>query len=251
MDRVEFLECPVDCLELNQVLGWIEKRVGKKKPSVITVLNANKLWMMSKDLEFNHIVKESDLIIPEWAIVWGANILGLKIDSPLYGVKLFIESLQWAEKKNISMFFLGAKPNVIKRLAEVLHQRYPKLIIKGISHGYLDHNETLEIINRIRDSKPDILYVAMGSPKQEFWIRENFRKINVPVSIGVGGSFDILVGAKKDTPKWARGHGWEWLYRLSQDPKAYWKRYLITNSWIIFNVFLTYLKKIFSNNKNS
>lgn len=91
--------------------------------------------------------------------------------------------------------------------------------------------------------KPDMLFVAMGSPKQEYWIEDHAKELGVPVAMGVGGSFDVLAGLKKDTPAWARGNGLEWLYRLMLEPKAYWKRYLICNPWFIWKVISTYFNK--------
>jgi len=242
MDRIDILGCPIDNLDMQKVFEWMEMRIHKKKPSMIAVVNANKLWLMSKEPNLDKIVKEADLIIPEWAILWAAKILNLKLDSFIIGSHLFIESLIWAQKKKFKIFFLGATPEVIEKLKVKLKIGYPKLQIAGMSHGYLEKSEIKALINRIKSSNPDILYVAMGSPRQEYWIKEHFTEIQVPISMGVGGSFDVLAGIKKDTPPWARGHGWEWLYRLSQDPKAYWKRYLITNSWIIWNVFRVYLR---------
>jgi N-acetylglucosaminyldiphosphoundecaprenol N-acetyl-beta-D-mannosaminyltransferase len=148
-----------------------------------------------------------------------------------------------AQEKGFKIFFLGAKPEVIQRLEIVLRKDYPKLEIAGFHHGYFDQADSRAVLELLTTSKPDILFVAMGLPKQEFWIKENFDEIQVPVSMGIGGSFDVLSGMKKDTPSWARGHGWEWLYRISQDPKAYLKRYLVINSWIIWNVIKEYIRK--------
>ena len=118
-------------------------------------------------------------------------------------------------------------------------------MIAGMHHGYLTTSELNDsVCQTIRSSKADILYVAMGSPRQEYWIAEHLAGLNVPVGMGVGGSFDVIAGLKKDTPNWARGHGWEWLYRLFQEPRAYWRRYLITNSWFIWQITKQYLIKL-------
>ena len=242
MERFEFLGCPVDSLDMIKVFEWMEMRIKTRNPALMAQVNANSLWMMSKNSRLDRIVKESELIVPEWAVVWGAKKLGIKLNSCIYGIQLVKESLQWAQTNGFRLFFLGARPEVVEQLAITLKRDYPKLQIAGINHGYLDQAETHKVIERIKSTKPDVLWVAMGMPKQEYWIKEHFAEIQVPILMGVGGAFDVLAGIKKDTPSWARGHGWEWLYRLSQDPKAYWKRYLITNSWIIWNVFRVYLR---------
>ena len=246
MERIEFLGCPVDSLDIPKIFEWMEMRIKTRNPAMIAQINAHSLWMMSKNSRLDRIVKESDLIVPEWAIVWGAKKLGLQLDSWIIGCQLVRESLHWAQTKGFRLFFLGARPEVVEQLAIILKRDYPKLQIAGINHGYLDQAETDKVIERIKATKPDVLWVAMGMPKQEYWINEHFTEIQVPISMGVGGSFDVLAGLKKDTPSWARGHGWEWLYRLSQDPKAYWKRYLITNSWIIWNVYKIIIRNKFT-----
>ena len=237
MGRIEFLGCPVDNLTIGEALDWIDTRIKNTAPGKILVLNANKLWLMSKNSRLEQIVKKAELIIPEWAVFWGAKRLGTPLKACVFGIALAKETLQWAQLKGYRLFFLGAKPQVVETLVIKLQKEYPALQITGYHHGYLDQAETRKVIAEINQAQPDVLMVAMGSPKQEYWISENFSEIHVPVSMGIGGSFDVLAGIKNDTPDWARGHGLEWLYRLLQDPKAYWKRYLITNSWIIWNVF--------------
>jgi N-acetylglucosaminyldiphosphoundecaprenol N-acetyl-beta-D-mannosaminyltransferase len=243
MDRIGFLGCPVDNLNMSDALDWMDRRIKARHPSMISVVNANKLWLMSKNPRLKKIVAESDLILSEWAVYWGAKRLGTPLKACVYGIALAQKSLQWAADKGYSIFFLGAKPEVIETLEIKLRRDFPELQVAGFQHGYLDSDESQKVINKIYRTEPDLLFVAMGSPKQEYWIMDHFGEIQVPVSIGIGGSFDVLAGLKRDTPSWARGRGLEWLYRLSQDPKAYWKRYLITNSWIIWKVSKAYFQK--------
>ena len=244
MQRIEFLGCPVDSLDISDALGWIGEMVSQQKPSRIAVVNANKLWLMSKNSQLANAVISSDLIIPEWAVYWGANKLGTPLRSYVAGVALMQATIPWAARNGVSLYFLGAKDEIIQALACKLQAEHKELRLAGWHHGYLNTAEDqAEVIQDIQAVRPDILFVATGSPKQELWIQDNFQQLNVPVSMGVGGSFDVVAGLKKDTPAWARGHGLEWLYRLSQDPKAYWKRYLVTNTWIIYQVYKRRLAK--------
>ena len=98
------------------------------------------------------------------------------------------------------------------------------------------HGLTEALLEQIKTSRSDFLLVAMGTPKQELWIARHKAELGVPVTMGVGGSFDVLAGLKTDTPSWARGHGLEWLYRLALDPRNLWKRYLLTNPWFVYRV---------------
>jgi len=243
MERIEFLGCPVDNLCIDEALVWMDTRIKNNEPGKILVLNANKLWLMSKNSRLEQIVKKAELIIPEWAVFWGAKRLGTPLKACVFGISLAREILHWAQLEKYRLFFLGAKPQVVETLVTRLQKEYPGLQIAGYHHGYLDHAETQAVIAEINLTRPDVLLVAMGSPRQEFWISDHFLQFQVPVSMGIGGSFDVLAGIKNDTPAWARGHGLEWFYRLLQNPKAYWKRYLITNSWIIWNVFKAISRK--------
>lgn len=234
MERKDFLGYPVDSLDIAEALSWMEERIRERIPSAISVINANKLWLMSSDKRLAWCVCNSDLIIPEWAVYWGAAKIGKDLKSPVYGVTLLKATLPWAQTKGFRPYFLGAKQEVIDALVEKIHLDYPNLSLAGVHHGYLKSEaENEQVLDLIRTAHPDILFVALGSPKQEYWIQENLGKISVPVALGVGGSFDVIAGLKQDTPAWARGHGLEWLYRLSQDPKAYWKRYAVTNPWFV------------------
>ena len=142
--------------------------------------------------------------------------------------------MPFAEQRCLRPFLLGAAPNVVTQLVDQLRTKYPGLHIAGFHHGYLT-TPALEkhVVEQIRESGADALFVAMGSPAQELWIDRHKNEMGVPVSIGIGGSFDVLSGQKPDTPAWARGHGLEWLYRLAQNPRAYAKRYLVTNAWFV------------------
>jgi N-acetylglucosaminyldiphosphoundecaprenol N-acetyl-beta-D-mannosaminyltransferase len=251
ISRIEFLGCPVDNLTLGEVLDWMDTRIKNREPGKILVLNANKLWLMSRNSRLDQIMKKADLIIPEWAIYWGAKTLGVSLRACVFGIALAKATLPWAKAKGYRLFFLGARPEVVEKLAVKLHEEYPGLQIAGYHHGYLDQAETQKVIVDINQTRPDVLLVAMGSPRQEYWMAENSKSLRVSICMGVGGSFDVLAGVKKDTPTWARGNGLEWLYRLSHEPKVYWKRYLICNPWFVWQVIRKQAELMFQRNSES
>lgn len=236
-DRIDFLGAPVDRLSTEEALRWIETAIAQKTPRLIAVVNANKHYLMARNAELRRIVANADLVVPEWAIVWGAKKLKLPAVPHSGGILIMRDFIPLAAAKGYRPYFLGAKKEVVTALAEKLRADHPQLQLAGFHDGYLTSPEIeREVIDDIRRSKADILFVAMGSPKQELWIDRHLRELNVPVSLGVGGSFDVLAGLKEDTPDWARGRGLEWLYRLMKDPRTYWKRYLVTNSWFVLQV---------------
>ncbi|HAD82249.1 MAG: hypothetical protein A2509_04115 [Candidatus Edwardsbacteria bacterium RIFOXYD12_FULL_50_11] len=236
-DDINFLGCPVSRLSVTQTLDWIREAIAKGSPCQIAVVNANKFYLMSRHAALRDIIQKADLVIPEWAVVWGAAQLGLPSLNHSGGIILAKEFMPYAAQKGLRPYFLGAKHEVVSALVKKMKSDYSELDIAGYHDGYLDTPEIEEsIIEDIRKSRPDVLFVALGSPKQELWIHSHMQLLNVPVSIGVGGSFDVLSGLKPDTPEWARGKGLEWLYRIAQNPRAYAKRYIITNTWFVWQI---------------
>ncbi len=235
--RYDFLGCPVDAIDLPGMLDWTRRTIAEGRPRRIMVVNANKLYLMARNPEVRAIVTSSDLIIPEWAVVWGARRLGNRALVHTGGLIYAQQLLPYAATEGLRPFFLGGRPEVVAQLVETARRQNPALEVAGSHHGYLTTPEVEKAaLDAIAASKPDVLLVAMGSPKQELWIARQVPALGVPVSIGVGGTFDVLAGLKADTPNWARGRGLEWLYRLAHDPRAYWRRYLTTNSWFVAQV---------------
>lgn len=236
-DRINLLGLPVDRLTTAEALEWIEGAIGEKTPRLIAVVNANKHYLMARNPELRRIVMNAALVVPEWAIVWAAKQLKLPAVPHSGGILIMRDFIPLAAARGYRPYFLGAKREVVEALAAKLRADHPALQLAGFHDGYLTSPEIeREVIDDIRRAKPDVLFVAMGSPKQELWIDRHMQELGVPVCIGVGGSFDVLAGLKEDTPDWARGRGLEWLYRLMKDPRAYWKRYLITNTWFVARV---------------
>lgn len=239
MKREFILGYPVDALTMEEALLWIKEQVKNKDSKIIAVINANKLWLANKDERIASFLKSADLIIPEYSIVWGAKRLGVPL-THIGGITLLKVFLRFAERESIRAYFLGAKIQVIENLIHKLRNNYPLLSIAGYHHGYLSNDQIVEgVLVDIREKKPDIIFIAIGSPKQEMLMCD-IKKMNiVPIVMGVGGSFDVLSEDKKDAPSWARSKGLEWLYRILQDPLnfKYWKRYLLTNTYFIYLVF--------------
>lgn len=234
--RVDFLGCPVDNLPMEVAVARLEDFIRERTPRHVAVINANKLWMMEKDPRVAEIVRGASLCVPEKAITIGSRILGLGVVHHIGGIMLLKAFLPRAAEKGYRIYFLGAKPDVLEKMIRVLRQIHPRLQIVGSHHGYLRSENNGTVAEEILRLSPDALFVAMGSPKQEFWIAEHLPHLCVPVCMGVGGSFDVLAALKKDAPDWVRALAIEWLYRLLQDPRNLWRRYLITIPWFLRKV---------------
>ena len=232
--RIDVLGHTVDNLTMDEVVQKVDGFIESEKPHRITVTNANKLYLTDQYPELLKIVRNSDIVIPEQAMVIASKLLKRPLKERVSGVELMGRLLADAPSKGYRIFFLGARPEVVSRLAEVCHSKYKGINIVGYCDGYFDGDREMEVLDKIQTLQPHILFVALGSPKQEFWIAQHGRSIGVPVCIGVGGSFDVLSGYKKDAPSWMRC-GFEWIYRLMQDRRLF-KRYLVTNPLLIWKI---------------
>jgi len=241
-EKVNFLSFDVDSLSMDEAILKLESFIQTKVFHQIVPINASKLWQVKHNQKLAQIMHDADMVIPEYAVVWGAKKLGTPLKGHIGGVMLFQEFLPVANEKGYTVYFLGAKQDVLDKMLENVKRDYPALQVVGSHHGYLDETAEKKVLGELQTHKPDLLFVALGTPRQEYWIWEHRDQLPVPVCMGVGGSFDVLSGIKKDAPAWVR-RGGEWIYRLMQDPFnwALWKRYLVTNPWFVYKVFKTKL----------
>lgn len=170
----------------------------------------------------------------------GAKVLGLPVAERITGVDLFSELISVAEKQEYSVFLLGATESVIKQTVSHLTLKHPSLNIAGYHNGYFwDDEEAL--VKKIKKSKANMLFVGVKSPEKERFISKWKEELGVDFIMGVGGTFDVISGNVKRAPKWMQDIGFEWLYRVFQEPRRMWKRYLITNTKFFFMLLKTKL----------
>lgn len=236
MNRIEFLGCPVDNVTMAEAIARVEQFIDSGEPHQIVPINAAKLWRLERDARLNQIVRSASLIIAEKAVVLGSRVVGSPLKAHVGGIMLIKALLPVAAERGYRVYFFGAKPEVVEQMVAKLRQDWPSLSIVGWHHGYVELEDTPRLIEEIKQSRPHIVFVAMGTPKQEYWIYDHLNALGAPVCIGLGGSFDVLAGVKQDTPDWLRALALEWLYRLVQDPLNLWKRYLITIPWFCYKV---------------
>lgn len=234
--RTRVLGLPVDRVTEAQVVQRVDDAIRARRPFRIGVLNANKCWLAADDPELRAFLEACELVVPETAVVWGGRWLGRRGLREVWGVVLMRTLLHEAARRGWSVYLLGAHESVVDVLAAELRAELPELRLVGHHHGYLDDLSEARVRRDLRSLRPDILFVGMGSPRQERFLAGLGEGDGLTVGLGVGGSFDVLSGFKRDAPAWIRGTGTEWLFRVLQDPRALWKRYLVVNPWFVWSV---------------
>ena len=236
--RFPLLGTFVNALSLDETVVEIEKAISSKKPTQHVVLNASKINLMRQDYRLAQIVNECPLINADGAsIVWAAKLLGLPVLERVSGIDLFLRLIELAAEKGYGVYLFGATQEVVVATKDVLEKKNPGLRIVGIRNGYFDDSDNSEIVEAIAESGADMLFVAFSSPLKEYWIHDHLKELGVPFAMGVGGSFDVVAGVTSRAPKWMQDHGLEWLYRLIQEPRRLWRRYLVGNLKFIAVVF--------------
>ncbi|MCS7253501.1 MAG: WecB/TagA/CpsF family glycosyltransferase [Armatimonadota bacterium] len=216
---IELLGIPISTLGWEQTLERIMQFISEGTPHMIVTADTSAIVRAQEDEEFKRILRGADLVTPDGiGVVMAARLLGEVLTQRISGVDLMNRLCALAAEKGYRVFFLGAKNGVAELAAKRLSQMHPGLQVVGTHHGYFSDDEERDIVRIIKESKPHILFVAMGIPKQEKWIAKHMSEIGVPVSIGVGGSFDVYAGLVKRAPKWVQYICMEWLYRALREP---------------------------------
>jgi len=168
------------------------------------------------------------------SVVWALRASGQRVPGRVAGVDLMAHLLAAAGKYGLSVYFLGARREVVNTLVERSRVQYPGLKIAGFRDGYFSSQDHAAIVEEIRSSGTDMLFVGMPSPFKETWVERHRERLEVPIIMGVGGSFDVLAGFISRAPRWLQSIGMEWSWRLLMEPRKLWKRYLTTNSEFIW-----------------
>jgi N-acetylglucosaminyldiphosphoundecaprenol N-acetyl-beta-D-mannosaminyltransferase len=232
MSRVNILNTTIDNVSIRETLDIITKTIASNGQIHHVVVNAGKIVDMQKDLQLRESVNASDLINADGqAVVWASKFFGKSLKERVAGIDLMINLVALAHEKKYKIFFFGAKEDVVTKVVESYSNLYSPNIIAGYRNGYFKKEEEQQIAKEIADSGANILFVAISSPTKENFLYENKKLLDkVNFIMGVGGSFDVVAGKLKRAPIWVQKSGLEWFYRLAQEPKRMWKRYLIGNT---------------------
>lgn len=232
-------------LAMNEILEIIKNSIHKKDKKSISFINADCLNKTFSNNEYKQTLAKADLVLPDGSgINIACNILKQKLKENVNGTDMLPHICSLSQENSFKIFLLGAKDGVALKAKEKLLEKYPNLQIVGTAHGYINHElEQTDLINKINSSKANILLVAMGAPMQEIFIEKYKNQLNSNVIIGVGGLFDFYSSNIKRAPMYLRETGFEWVYRMIQEPKRMWKRYILGNPLFIYRV-LRYKKQL-------
>jgi N-acetylglucosaminyldiphosphoundecaprenol N-acetyl-beta-D-mannosaminyltransferase len=204
---------------------------------LVGVVNAAKIVNLRKDADLRDSVLECDMILADGqSVVWASKILSRPLPERVAGIDLFEQLLDLANRRHYSVYLLGATQAVIEALTETIGRRFPGAVIAGSRDGYFTDEKAENVAREIISAHPDMLFLGMASPKKEIFLRRFSTDLGVPVLHGVGGSFDVMAGVTQRAPAWWQRLGFEWAYRLKQEPRRLWRRYLRTNTRFIVQV---------------
>ena len=215
---------------MDETVEIIRAAVAAERFTQHVVVNVAKLVNMRTDAQLRNSVETCDIInIDGMGVVIGARFLGHRVPERVAGVDLFHRLLSMSAVEGFPVFLLGATDDVVTATAKKVATLYPGLSIAGFHHGYFWENEAATV-EMIRASGARLLFVAITSPKKENFINRWKDQLGVSFVMGVGGTFDVVAGKVSRAPLWMQTYGLEWLYRVIQEPRRMWRRYLTTNS---------------------
>jgi len=219
MDRVKISDIFIDNLEWEEVANFAERFIRSQKGHQIITANSLMINAVERDSQLREAFHNADLVLADSiGIVWASEFLGYGKPARIPGINLMLSFCELAASKEYTIYLLGSHGLVLNKAAENLKKKFPGLKILGMRDGYFKENEDGEILKEIRNLKPDFLFAGIGSPRAEKWIYQNLRELNVPVCMGIGGSLDVISGRLRRAPRQFRQSGFEWTYRLLQEP---------------------------------
>jgi N-acetylglucosaminyldiphosphoundecaprenol N-acetyl-beta-D-mannosaminyltransferase len=226
--RKTLFGCQIDALTMEQSLDKIESFVDSGGVHQHVVVNVNKVIKANRNPALREIINSCDLVNCDgMPVCWASRLLGRPLPERVAGIDLFTNLVAKAADKRWRVFFLGAREEVVTRVVDTMKARHPDLEVAGFRNGYWSEEEEVQVVERIRAANPDLLFVAISSPKKEEFLGRYLQRMQIPFSMGVGGSFDVIAGLTKRAPVWMQKSGLEWFYRFTQEPRRLFGRYFV------------------------
>lgn len=249
--RARILDLELDRVTVGAVMERIKGFIQQDTPHQIVTVNLQFVSVARKNREFAQLINQSDLVVADgMPLVWMSRLLPAPIPERITGQDLFSQCAALAAEKGYGVFLLGGAPGAAREAAAKLTTVYPGLRVTGTEHGRFPQRGPAEnqeaLVQALREFKPRFLFVGLGCPKQDFWIRDNMQHLGVPVCVGVGGTFDVFAGRLKRSPAWMQRCGVEWAFRLQQEPRRLWKRYLMQDLPTALRIFTSVFRSRFS-----
>jgi N-acetylglucosaminyldiphosphoundecaprenol N-acetyl-beta-D-mannosaminyltransferase len=226
---------PISAMTMTDVVDMCQDALRSRRRMLIGVVNAAKIVKLRQDELLRSSLLACDVLLADGqSVVWASRLLGQALPERVAGIDLFQQLLALADREQHSVYFLGARREVLGAMQADVTRRFPHLTVAGSRDGYFEAGQSATVADDIRRSAADMLFLGMTSPKKEIFLGTYGDSLGIPVLHGVGGSFDVLAGITKRAPvRWQR-LGLEWLYRLLQEPARLSRRYLTTNSTFVW-----------------
>ena len=219
LKQVEILGVNVNSLTMAQAVEAVQQFIAEKKVALVATANAEMLMRSTQDEELKDILNQADLVVPDGAgTVWAAGHLGEPMPERVAGFDLAQELMREAPARGDRIYFFGSAPGVADKAKAKAEELYPGIQVVGTRNGFFTEADEPGIIAEIKAARPDILLAALGVPKQEKWLKKHMQELQVPVSIGVGGTLDVLAGVMEWAPLWMQKAKLEWLFRGLKQP---------------------------------
>lgn len=242
--RIEMMGCFIDNLSMAETLQKIDGFIQSGKPHQHVAVNVDKLVKANKDPSLRKIINDCALInVDGMPVVWASRLLGKPLKERVAGIDLYTALIQRASEKGWRVYLLGASEEVVRSVKDIHEKQSPGLQIAGYRNGYWQPEEEAAVVKSIADSRPDLLFVAISSPKKERFLGTYQAKMKIPFAMGVGGSFDVIAGKTKRAPLWMQQCGLEWFYRFLQEPAKMFKRYFVDDVMFFWLLIKAYCKK--------
>jgi N-acetylglucosaminyldiphosphoundecaprenol N-acetyl-beta-D-mannosaminyltransferase len=240
--RANILGVEVSAINMVQALETIEGWIRRRERQYICVTGVHGIMESQRDAKLKQIHNQAGLVTPDgMPLVWLSHLKKFRWVERVYGPDLMFAVCQQSLIKGYRHYFYGGDKGVAETLVTRLKQRFQGLQVAGSwspPFRPLTLDEDEESVQSINKTDPDIVWVGLSTPKQEYWMHNHLGRITAPVLIGVGAAFDFNAGTKKQAPRWVQRSGLEWLYRLAMEPKRLWRRYLVNNPWFLWLVLL-------------
>jgi N-acetylglucosaminyldiphosphoundecaprenol N-acetyl-beta-D-mannosaminyltransferase len=239
--KINICGTEIDNLTFAETMEEISRLITKKAPAYIVTPNIDHIVKLRKDGEFRKVYAGAALVLADgMPLLWAAKFFGTPLKEKISGSDLLPNFCRLAVDKGFSLFFLGGREGAVEKAAQIMQAKYPGIRIVGTycpPVGFeKDIIENTRVINKIKEAHPDVLFVGLGAPKQEKWAYKFKDQYQVPVSAGIGVSFEFIAGMVKRAPLWMQRSGLEWLWRLMMEPGRLWKRYILDDSvffWLV------------------
>ena len=223
IEPIKILGVPVHPMTMAEAVNSLEQRMLGGEQTFVVTANAEIIMMCQDDAEYNNIIsKQAELLLPAGAgAVWAGRHLGYKVPERVAGFDLYNQLLALSAQKGYKAYFFGGSPGIAEAAKAKSEEMYPGVQVVGCHNGYFTDADVPAIIKEINNSGAEMLFVALGAPKQEKWILAHRHELRPRILMGIGGSFDVLAGKMERAPKWMQDASLEWAFRLYKQPSRF------------------------------